>query len=143
MLELTIWRTASKLAKGRHVLSFNCVGNDNLSSGFNLGVDNIVLSEIKNGESLVQSTGLGLSRYEVSEVGPPFRSASTQSVYRGIALPSYVSQLRQASSGSRADVIRAIGAFGSDASAAAGDVCLQFFCGPRSRSPGSSRIGAC
>ena len=56
-----------KLSKGRHVLSFKCVGKDNLSTGYNLGVDGIVLAEIKNGEALVNSTGVGLPRYETVE----------------------------------------------------------------------------
>jgi hypothetical protein len=40
---LLAWR---KLAKGTHSLSFRCVGKNNLSSGYGLGVDTIVLARI-------------------------------------------------------------------------------------------------
>jgi HEAT repeat protein len=111
-----------KLTKGRHVLSFTCVGKDSASSGFNLGIDGIVLSEIENGEALVKATGAGLPRYETPEAAAPVRASAKGSVYRGQPLSAYVAQLRQSSASSRADAIRAIGAFGNDGSAAAKDL---------------------
>ena len=37
------WR---KLSKGRHVISFTCVGKDPRSAGYNLGIDTIILAKV-------------------------------------------------------------------------------------------------
>ena len=104
-----------KLSKGRHVLSFKCVGKDNLSTGYNLGVDGIVLAEIKNGEALVNSTGVGLPRYETVEVAIPARLPAAGVVYRGKPLAFYMDLFKQGSRDTRANTIRSIGSFGQDA----------------------------
>ena len=103
-----------RLAKGRHVLAFACVGKDNLSSGYNLGVDGVVLAEIENGEALANVTGAGLPRYETPESGIPPHPPFTGLVYRGKPLSFYISQLKQAPQELRAGVIRSIGSFGED-----------------------------
>ncbi len=103
-----------RLAKGRHVLAFTCVGKDNLSSGYNLGVDGVVLAEIENGEALAHVTGAGLPRYETPEAGIPPHPPFTGLVYRGKPLSFYISQLKQAPQELRAGVIRSIGSFGED-----------------------------
>jgi hypothetical protein len=107
-----------RLSKGRHVLAFTCVGKDNLSSGYNLGVDNVVLAEIANGEALVHATGAGLPRYETIEAGIPAHAPVAGVVYRGKPLSVYLRQLEQARPEGRAEVIRSIGAFGEDAAPA-------------------------
>ncbi len=103
-----------RLAKGRHVLAFTCVGKDNLSSGYNLGVDGVVLAEIEKGEALANVTGAGLPRYETPESGIPPHPPFTGLVYRGKPLSFYISQLKQAPQELRAGVIRSIGSFGED-----------------------------
>jgi len=36
----------TELAKGRHVLTFTCLGEDDASRGYNLGIDNLVLARV-------------------------------------------------------------------------------------------------
>ena len=107
-----------KLSRGRHVLAFTCVGKDQLSSGYNLGIDGVVLEEITNGEELAHANGVGLPHYQTSEPGIPAHSLATGVVYRGKPLSSYVAQLKQAPPEHHAEVLRSIGAFGEDAAIA-------------------------
>ena len=111
-----------RLAKGRHVLAFTCVGKDNLSSGYNLGVDGVVLAEIEKGEALANVTGAGLPRYETPESGIPPHPPFTGLVYRGKPLSFYISQLKQAPQELRAGVIRSIGSFGEDGAPAVNEL---------------------
>jgi hypothetical protein len=96
------------LTKGRHILTFTCVGKDPLSSGYNLGIDDVVLSEIK---SRPEEPPAG------EAVGTQAAGAGTV-VYRGQPLGYYLEGLRTASGGQRAPVIRSVGAFGADAAPA-------------------------
>jgi hypothetical protein len=114
-----------KLSRGRHVLSFKCVGKDPLASGYNLGIDAVVLAEIENGEALVNSTGAGLPKFEVAEAGIPPRAPATGITYRGEPLSFYVSRLKASSAAGRADAIRLIGAFGPDAAPALHDLVKE------------------
>jgi hypothetical protein len=107
-----------KLERGGHVLAFTCVGKDKLSSAYNLGVDGIVLAEIENGEALTHPTGVGLPRYEVPEAGVPASTPVAGMVYRGKPFAFYLSKLKQNSPQTRAEAIRAIGAFGTDGASA-------------------------
>ena len=111
-----------KLARGRHILSFKCVGKDPLASGYNLGIDAVVLSAIENGEALVTSNGAGLPKFEVAEAGIPARAPATGITYRGEPLSFYVSRFKTSAPEARADAIRLIGAFGPDAAPALGDL---------------------
>lgn len=105
-----------KLSQGKHVLTFTCVGKDSLSSGYNVGIDGIVLAEIKDGEALVNATGAGLPRYEVPEAMLAPQAKASGITYRGKSLSFYVAALKQATPQNRADAIRALGNFGEDAS---------------------------
>jgi HEAT repeat protein len=107
-----------KLGKGRHEVAFKCVGKDKQATGYNLGVNGIVLSEIKDGEVLVKATGEGLPRYEVVEDLVAARAPVPGIVYRGQPLSHYLDQLKQGRREARAEVVRAIGAFGEDAASA-------------------------
>jgi HEAT repeat protein len=111
-----------KLSKGRHLLALTCVGKDNLATGYNLGVDNVVLQEIENGEALADATGAGLPRYETVEAEVPARPPIAGVVYRGETLSYYLAQLRRASGRRRAEVIRVIGSFDEDAAPAVRDL---------------------
>jgi hypothetical protein len=107
-----------KLSQGRHILTLTCVGKDTLSTGFNLGVEGVVLEEIPNGKALVKATGQSLPHYETMPAGIPAHAPAIGVVYRGQPLSFYLAQLQQASDDQRAETIRAIGAFGKDAAPA-------------------------
>jgi len=111
-----------KLSKGRHLLSFTCVDKDKLATGYNLGVDGVVLQNIENGESLVNANGAGLPQYETVEAEMPAHAPVAGMVYRGKPLTFYISQLKQAKPSESAAVIRAIGSFGEDAAPAVGEL---------------------
>ncbi len=107
-----------KLAQGRHTLSFTCVGKDSQSSGYNLGVDGVVLARIENGEAMVNTTGAGLPRYETPEEAIPTHPAIAGVTYRGKPLSYYLAQLKSSQNGARAETLCAIGAFDADAAPA-------------------------
>ena len=90
------------LEKGRHTLSFVCAGRDGRSSGYNLGINDVVLERVP-----VNSTGAVRERATAAR--------STGILYRGLSLATYVQQLKTAKPAHRADRVRALGAFGPDA----------------------------
>ena len=101
------------LTKGRHVLSFVCVGKDGRSTGYNFGINDVVLERVP-GASEAPSEGKPIS-WEGSR-------SSTQPVYRGVPLQGYLRELGRASEASRPAILRAIGAFGADAAPAVNQV---------------------
>jgi len=103
------------LSKGRHTLSFICVGRDSLSAGFNFGLNDVVLERIPENAS-VSGRGSDAPRYV----------ASRGAVYRGRPLAAYVADLKQVSANGRADALRAIGAFGPDARSAIDEIAHAF-----------------
>ncbi|HEV2348234.1 MAG TPA: DUF2961 domain-containing protein [Terriglobia bacterium] len=107
-----------KLSKGRHILTFTCVGKDPLSSGYNLGIDAVVLEEVKNGEAMANVTGAGLPRYETPEAAVAAHPPDIGIVYRGQPLHYYVNRLGSATPSQRADILRAIGSFEAGAAPA-------------------------
>ena len=100
-----------QLTKGRHILSFVCDGKDGRSSGYGLGVHSIVLEKVP---SVEQSPAVASRVEQLPRTHVPEGS----SVYRGRPLASYVGALEGTRGTERADVIRAIGAFGPDAATA-------------------------
>jgi hypothetical protein len=101
------------LTKGRHTLSFVCVGKDGRSSGYNLGINDVVLERVPEGAE-AQAEALPI---------PPIGSAARGApVYRGAGLQDYLRQLRRASEAGRPATLRAIGAFGADAAPAVSEV---------------------
>jgi hypothetical protein len=107
-----------ELPAGRHTLTLSCVGKDSLSTGFNVGVEGVVLEAIKNGEALVHANGAGTARFEVMPTDMPPYASATGVVYRGQPLNFYLAQFKQAPDDRRAGVLRSIGAFGADAAPA-------------------------
>src|SRR5256885_6413127 len=84
------------LEKGRHTLSFVCVGRDGRSSGYNLGINDVVLERIH-------------SAVAAAPQPPPPSALQTGGIlFRGRPLSAYVQQLRHTSGTNRAEVIRAI-----------------------------------
>ena len=94
------------LQKGRHTLSFVCVGRDGRSSGYNLGINDVVLEKISRTVAAAHQSA------------PPNAPQTGGIVYRGLPLSAYVQQLKRPTGTNRADVVRAIGAFGEDAEVA-------------------------
>ena len=108
------------LTKGRHTLSFVCVGKDNRSAGYNLGINDVVLERI--------SASAGEREPETKQQLIPELPQATPavlagvSIYRGLPLSAYRDKLKHATDPARPDVVRAIGAFGEDAAPAVSEV---------------------
>lgn len=100
------------LAKGRHILSFVCVGKDGRSTGYNLGINDIVL------EKLPESAGAPEAKTERRLVPRPpkvtLAAPAGEPVYRGYPLSHYIILLKRAPEQDRPQLIRAIGSFGQD-----------------------------
>jgi hypothetical protein len=101
------------LTKGRHTLSFLCVGKDGRSSGYNFGINDVVLERVPEGPDPQAETQP--IRWEGSR-------ASEWAYYRGVPLAGYLGELARASETGRPAILRAIGAFGADAAPAVNDV---------------------
>jgi hypothetical protein len=100
------------LTKGRHILSFICVGKDSRSSGYNLGINDVVLERVPDNPTASSET------LHVRAEGP----ANGAPVYRGVPLNDYLRELRRAPEAERPGLLRAIGAFGQDAAPAVNDI---------------------
>ena len=94
------------LEKGRHTLSFVCVGRDGRSSGYSLGINDVVLERISQAVAPAPPSP------------PPAAPQTGGIVYRGLPLSAYLRQLKTASGSRRAGLIRALGAFGEDGGSA-------------------------
>lgn len=99
-----------QLEKGRHTLSFVCVGKDSRSGGYNFGLNDVVLERVPG---MVE---------QPPPPNPVNASATTGPVYRGRPLRDYVRRIAQPAEADRAGVVRAIGAFGADAAPVARDL---------------------
>ena len=97
------------LTKGRHILTFVCMGRDPHSAGYNFGIQEVVLERVPPDEQPAQSP---------SGARSPATAAGTV-VYRGQPLSYYIARLKNGGSPEdRAGVLRAIGSFGPDAATA-------------------------
>ena len=99
-----------ELTKGRHVISFVCVGKDEHSAGFNLGINAAVLER-------VPSTAQAPADNRPGDADAPAAPEGAV-VYRGRPLAHYSGRFKEASPSERADLVRAIGSFGADAAPA-------------------------
>jgi hypothetical protein len=102
------------LTKGRHILSYLCVGKDSRSSGYHLGINDVVLERVPEGAAAAPADGLPVPAETSAAGGAP--------VYRGVPLEGYIHELARASAAGRPGVLRAIGAFGDDAAPAVNDL---------------------
>jgi HEAT repeat protein len=100
-----------------------CVGKDERSSGYNLGVNDVVLERIPASAGVPE----GPTERQLAPEPPPASAAAAKGlvVYRGRTLAAYRDQLKSAAEADRADVIRAIGSFGEDAAPATGEVAAE------------------
>jgi hypothetical protein len=94
--------------KGLHRLTFKCLGKDSHSSGYALGINDIVLEKMHDVNAATSENELPWP----GEMG-------TGVVYRGQPLKYYLSGMKSATGGARLRFIDSIGAFGSDALPAA------------------------
>ena len=97
------------LDKGRHTLSFVCAARDGRSSGYNLGINDVIL------ERIPQTPSQSLPERVIVP-------HSAGIVYRGQPLSFYRQELRHAGSSDRAEIVRSIGSFRGDALSALGDL---------------------
>jgi hypothetical protein len=98
-----------QLDQGHHTLSFVCSGRDGRSTGFFLGINDVILERIAK-------------ELATSESVPQPARVTTEPVYRGRPLPEYRKRLQSVTGASRAAVLRSIGAFREAAAAAGPDV---------------------
>lgn len=100
-----------ELSKGRHILSFVCVGKDSRSSGYNFGLNDVVLERVPADSAQQQKSSSSASE------GSVVASAGTP-VYRVLPLSAYLEQLGHSTAGERGNIVRSIGAFGEDGASA-------------------------
>ena len=101
-----------QLGKGRHTVSFVCVGRDERSAGYNFGVEDLILERLPATAGEFEPE----VKHQLEPVLPEAISAPARGtpVYRGRPLSEYGEKLRNASAAERAEVVRAIGSFGED-----------------------------
>jgi hypothetical protein len=101
-----------QLEKGRHTLSFVCVGRDEHSAGYDFGVEDVILEKLPTGAGEFES----VKERQLVPVLPEATASQIPGtpIYRGRALAEYVEKLRQSPREERAEVVRAIGCFGED-----------------------------
>lgn len=94
-----------ELTKGRHILTFVCVGKDPRSAGYNFGIQEVDLERVPQIPAPPAE--------EAAVPKPP--TAPDIPVYRGHPLAFYLARLKQAGSRDNAALLRAIGSFGPSA----------------------------
>jgi hypothetical protein len=108
-----------QLSRGTHNITFVCTGKDERSSGYNLGLNDVVLERVPASAGVPE----GPRERQLTPEPPPASAAPEgPATYRGGTLAAYRDQLKNALEADRADAIRAIGSFGEDAAPAADDV---------------------
>lgn len=101
-----------QLEGGRHVLSFVCAGRDGRSSGYSLGINDVVLERIPESRNSSQPSSPAISR------------STNEPVYRGIPLSGHRNLLSRAGA-DRATILRSIGQFRDDAALAVPEVAAM------------------
>jgi len=108
------------LSKGRHTLSFVCVGKDGRSAGYNLGINDVVLEKIPASAGEPEGPTTPELAPELPSVATPVPTG--EPVFRGLPLAYYRERLKSVSPAARVAAVRALGAFGEDAGPVAGDI---------------------
>ena len=101
-----------ELDKGHHLLSFVCAGRDGRSSGYNLGINDVVLERVPETVRARASNS--------PERGTVRPTAGI--VYRALPLSAYRQKLQHSVGSERAEIIRSIGSFREDGSSATGEL---------------------
>jgi hypothetical protein len=112
-----------QLTSGKHTLTFVCTGKDERSSGYNFGLNDVVLEKVAASAGVPEEP----TEHQLTPEPPPVTSAASAGVatYRGRTLAAYREQLKNAPGAGRAEVIRAIGSFDEDAAPAANEVASK------------------
>ncbi len=111
------------LAKGRHWLAFICVGKDARSSGYNLGIDNVVLEKVPPVmQTITPQENTPPAGEELGAMVPLGGTGAGAAVYRGKPLSFYLARLKGTPAAERAAMIRALGNFGADGASAVPDL---------------------
>jgi hypothetical protein len=119
------------LSKGRHILTFTCVGKDPYSAGYHLGINDIVIQRVP--EATESADSMIFQAEEARNAGV---------VYRGHTLHFYLRQLQSASGLASIAPLRAIGSFGRDgAPAIAPLVSFLADTSPQVRAAAASALG--
>ncbi|HEX4489113.1 MAG TPA: DUF2961 domain-containing protein [Terriglobales bacterium] len=92
------------LTKGRHIITFVCMGKDPHSLGYNFGLNDIVLEKVPDTSA----------QAEDEPATPAEVTAGSDPVYRGRPLSHYLAKMKGASGAERIRLIYAVGEFGSD-----------------------------
>lgn len=101
-----------QLEKGRHTVSFVCVGRDERSAGYNFGVEDVILERLASTAGEPEAEVQHQLRPVLPEPQPAVVAGT--SVYRGLPLRAYVTKARNEQGAGRAQAVRAIGSFGKD-----------------------------
>jgi hypothetical protein len=112
-----------QLSTGKHTITFLCTGKDERSSGYNFGLNDVVLEEVPASAGVPE----GPTAHRLAPEPPSAVSGAPGGLptYRGRTLAAYREQLKNAPEADRADAIRAIGSFGGDAAPAADEVAAE------------------
>ena len=96
----------AKLTKGRHTLSFICMGKDPHSLGYNFGINDVVIEKV---QEIPLETGAPEPEDDASNKTP------SGVVYRGEPLAYYTAKASNSSGSEKVNALYAIGQFGGDA----------------------------
>ena len=97
----------AKLTKGRHTLSFICVGKDPHSLGFDFGINDVVIARVQDLPPEAAS--------EVPSAPPAPSKVESGTTYRGQPLSYYTARSQTASGMDKVNAVYEIGQFGPDA----------------------------
>jgi HEAT repeat protein len=102
--------------KGRHTVSLVCVGKDNESAGYDVGVYDLVLEKLPPTAGDPEPETVHQLTPTPAEAVPAVPEGAI--VYRGLPLAAYLDKLKSAPKAERPEVLRALGSFGEDAAPA-------------------------
>ena len=98
-----------RLTKGRHIITLICVGKEQRSVGYNLGINDVVIERVSD-------------QPEPTLEAPRCASTKAGPLFRGCPLSFYVTRIQTGSQEERLAAIRAAGYFGADAAPAVGEL---------------------
>jgi hypothetical protein len=105
-----------RFEKGRHTVTLICVGKDEKSAGYDVGIYEVVLEKLPETVGEPDTTKALQLTPTLPEPAP--RVSAGTVVYRGLPLAAYLDKVAATPGAGRADLIRALGAFGEDATPA-------------------------
>ncbi len=103
-----------KLTKGRHTLSFICMGKDPHSLGYNFGINDVVIEKV---QEIPDDSGKAPEPPNPAPPAPITSQIHSGVVYRGEPLSYYTAEAKAASGTEKIDALYAIGQFGPDGAA--------------------------